>query len=85
MDKSIFTAEYAVLLELLRAARATAGLSQVELARRLGVSQSFVTKMESGDRRLDVIQLRTVCRVLGTDLISFLTRLEARLAGRAGS
>jgi transcriptional regulator with XRE-family HTH domain len=83
MDKSIFTQEYAVLLELLRQARAAAGLTQIQLAQRLGRSQSFVTKMESGDRRLDLIQLRTVCRALGTDVVAFVTRLEVRLAAHS--
>jgi transcriptional regulator with XRE-family HTH domain len=79
MDKSIYTAEYAELLMLLREARQTAHLSQVQLAERLGQSQSFVSKVEAGDRRLDLIQLRTICRVLGVSLSSFVARLEARL------
>jgi transcriptional regulator with XRE-family HTH domain len=79
MDKSIHTAEYAVLLELIREARASAGLTQTELAARLGQSQSFVSKMEVGERRLDVIQLRTVCLAVGTTLADMVTRLEGRL------
>ena len=54
MEKSIHTREYAVLLRLLKQAREAAGLTQVQVARRLKQSQSFVTKMERGgppDRR----------------------------------
>jgi transcriptional regulator with XRE-family HTH domain len=79
MEKSIFTDEYAVLLTLLREARQAAGLSQVQLAERLGQSQSFVSKMEQGDRRLDLIQLRTICRALGTTLPRFVEKFEERL------
>jgi DNA-binding XRE family transcriptional regulator len=76
MEKTIYTAEYAVLLRLLKEAREQAGLTQVDLAKKLRQSQSFVSKIECGDRRLDVIQLRTVCKILGLTLPSFIQRLE---------
>lgn len=82
MEKSIFTNEYGVLLALLRKTRSKAGLTQVQLAARLGQSQSFVSKVEIGERRLDVIQLRTICRALGTTLSELVARLEERLASR---
>ncbi len=83
MDKSIWTAEYAVLLEVLREARRAAGLTQVELAKKLGQSQSFVSKAEVGERRLDVIQLRTFCAALGTTLPVVVAQLEERLAAQS--
>lgn len=79
MEKTIYTTEYAQLLELLREIREKANVTQTGLAERLGRSQSFVTKYERGDRRLDAIQLRTICLALGTDLISFVAELERRL------
>jgi transcriptional regulator with XRE-family HTH domain len=79
MEKTIYTAEYAQLLRLLRETREKANVTQTELAERLGRSQSFVTKFERGDRRLDAIQLRTICLALGTDLVSFVGELERRL------
>ena len=82
MEKTIYTAEYAQLLRLLRVTREKANVTQTELAERLGRSQSFVTKFERGDRRLDAIQLRTICQVLGTDLVSFVAELERRLTNR---
>ena len=82
MEKTIYTAEYAQLLRLLRETREKANVTQTELAERLGRSQSFVTKFERGDRRLDAIQLRTICQVLGTDLVSFVAELERRLTNR---
>ena len=82
MDKSIYTREYELLLKLLREKRTAAGISQVELAEMLGTTQSFVSKCERGDRRLDVIQLRTLCRHLGTTLAGFVGELEDRLAAK---
>jgi transcriptional regulator with XRE-family HTH domain len=49
----------------LRLARERAGLSQVEVARRLGKPQSFVSKCESGERRVDVVELRDFARLYG--------------------
>lgn len=82
MEKSIYTREYAAVTRLLAQARETAGVTQVELAEKLGQSQSFVSKFERGDRRLDVVQLRTVCQVLGITLPEFVERLERELRPR---
>jgi transcriptional regulator with XRE-family HTH domain len=82
MEKSVFTDDYGVLLALLREAREAAGLTQVQLAERLGQSQSFVSKVERGETRLDVIQLRTLLAALGATLPEFVGRLEERLAAR---
>lgn len=64
-------------LHLLRQARLDAGLTQAELAIRLGQPQSFVSKYESGERRLDILELRHICKVTGTKLEKFARRLEA--------
>jgi transcriptional regulator with XRE-family HTH domain len=69
-------------VELLKEFRAAAGLTQVELAKRLKQSQSFVSKMEVGERRLDMVQLRTVCAALGTTLQEFVAQWEQRLRER---
>jgi len=82
MEKTIYTDEYAAVLALLRETRRAAGLTQIDLAERLGLSQSFVSKVERGDRRLDVIQLRTICRILDTTLVAFVQRLEGQLEKR---
>lgn len=82
MEKSIYTREYTALTRLLCEARETAGVTQVELADKLGQSQSFVSKYERGERRLDVIQLRTVCQALGLTLPDFAERLERSLRSR---
>ena len=58
MDKSIYSAHYTLFLELLRDARQRAGLTQEEVALHLGNTQSFVSKCERGERRLDIVEVR---------------------------
>ena len=84
MEKSVFTREYEVFCETLRKTRESAGVTQVELAKRLGQSQSFVTKIETGYSRVDIVQLRTICQVLDTTLPAFVRRLEKRLTRTEG-
>ena len=69
-------------MDLLKEARASAGLTQVQLAKKLKQSQSFVSKMEVGERRLDLVQLRTVCLALGTTLPELVAKWEERLAAK---
>ncbi len=68
-----------VLLALLRQVRFTAKLRQVDLAERLGQPQSFVSKYESGERRLDILELRSLCKAVGITLEQFVAKLEERL------
>ncbi len=79
MEKTIYTRDYAIMLRLLKEARQQAGITQVEFARRLKQSQSFVSKIERGDRRIDVVQLRTICQIYGSTLSEFVQRLEIEL------
>ena len=67
------------LIVLLRAIRVDAGLTQSELASRLSRDQTFVSKYESGERRLDVLELREVCQAVGTDFITFVRKLDKDL------
>jgi transcriptional regulator with XRE-family HTH domain len=80
MEKSVHTREYGVLLELLRDTRHAAGVTQVQLAERIGETQSHLSKMERGEVRLDLIQMWTICHALGTTLSKLVTELEKRLA-----
>ena len=63
--------EYTRFLSRLRAAREGAGLTQVEVARRLRVPQSFVSKCESGERRVDVVELAALARIYRRPLAYF--------------
>ncbi|MAT72892.1 MAG: transcriptional regulator [Planctomycetaceae bacterium] len=82
MEKSPFTREHRVLVGLLRTRREEAGLTQEELARRLKVSQSSLSKWERGDRRIDLVQLRSWCQATGCSLAEFINQFEKRLARR---
>ena len=64
MGKSIHSPEHQKLRELLIAARKKAGLTQAEVAERLGRPQSFVAKYEGGERRLDVVEFVHVAQAL---------------------
>jgi transcriptional regulator with XRE-family HTH domain len=75
VDKSIYTADYRRLCALLRELRDEADLTQVQVAERLDEPQSFVSKYEAGERRLDVVELHQIADVLGTDLVSIIQRL----------
>ncbi len=68
-----------LLQGLLRAMRMEAGLLQTDVAHKLKQHQSFVSKYESGERRLDILQLRSICDVLGVSLLDFVKRLERTL------
>jgi transcriptional regulator with XRE-family HTH domain len=48
------------------------------MAGRLGVPQSFVSKYETGERRLDLEEVQAICRVLGLSLVEFAVELEER-------
>lgn len=79
MRKSIYSRERERLQALLRQIRRDAGLRQVDLAARLGVPQAVVSNYERGERRLDILELREVCQVVGITLEEFSRRLEASL------
>lgn len=76
MEKSRLSDDYQHLCGVLRQLRDEAGLTQTEVASRLRVPQSFVSKYEAGVRRLDVIELRHVLDALGVKPVSFLERLD---------
>lgn len=67
MTKSLHTPEYEHFRLLMVAAREKSGLTQAEIAAKLGRPQSFVAKYEGGERRLDVVEFTQVCMALGID------------------
>ena len=74
--KTVFSARYSVVLQLLRQARLDAKLTQAQAAERLGRPQSFISKCESGERRIDVVELLDLCRVYKCDPRSMIERLD---------
>lgn len=67
MGRSVHTPAYRALLETLIAAREEAGLTQVELAARLGRTQSFISKCERGERRIDLVEFVEFVTAMGEE------------------
>ena len=76
MTKSVFTKMHDLLRQMLVQARSESGLTQVQLAERLSRPQSFVSKVERGERRLDVVEFFEVAEALGIDPFAFLRTLH---------
>lgn len=74
MPSSIFTQRHQELIGFIASTRRAAGVTQVELAERLVKPQSFVSKVERGERRLDVIEFCQVVEALGLDPANTLRR-----------
>lgn len=68
MDKSIHSHLYHQVIGRLRGKRERLGITQVQLAELLKVNQTFVSRIETCDRRLDIIELHHICQVLGIRL-----------------
>jgi transcriptional regulator with XRE-family HTH domain len=58
MSKSVYSKDYKDIIERLKKARIEAGLAQQEVADKLGKPQSYISKIESGERRLDVAEMK---------------------------
>ena len=71
---AIHTSDYQYLLRRLRQARLKAGLTQVQVAKALGRHQSYVTKCELGERRIDAIDLQRFARLYKRPFSYFLPR-----------
>lgn len=67
MPKSVFNDAYASVVEKLIALRKARGVSQVELAERLGKTQQFVSYLERAERRIDIIEFYLIAKALGAD------------------
>ncbi len=67
MPRSLFTDAYDAFRDILVAVRKDAGVTQVELAERIGKPQQFVSKYEKGDRRVDLVEFIAICRALRID------------------
>ncbi|HET7176833.1 MAG TPA: helix-turn-helix transcriptional regulator [Gammaproteobacteria bacterium] len=79
MAKFVPRVQQDAFLRMLKQVREDRGLTQSQLAAKIKRPQSFVSKVESGERRLDVLELRLVCKGIGITLSEFIERLERQL------
>ena len=71
LSKTLGTSRHRALIAFLTAKRHAAGMSQTDLAKALGEYQSFVARMESGQRRVDVIEYEKLAHILNFDVHEF--------------
>lgn len=76
MTKSIYSPAYLKMREMLKAEREKARLSQALVADKLGVNQTYVSKYEKGERRLDLIEFLEIAEAVGFDPLDFIKRLQ---------
>jgi transcriptional regulator with XRE-family HTH domain len=81
MTETVHARQYVEIVARLRAIRRGAGVSQSALARRLARPQSYVSKVETAERRLDVLELIDLCGALGVRLVDVLPPELQRKAG----
>lgn len=74
--------DYKIMIRHLHAARTEAGLTQKQLADKLGINQVLVSKIETCERRIDVIELRNFCNAIGVPFVDFITSLDEELVNR---
>jgi transcriptional regulator with XRE-family HTH domain len=79
MKNSPYDIAYLELRRSLKDLREAKHLTQAQLARKLSVPQSFVSKYETGERRIDVIETAQICRALETSMTQLLSKLSKRL------
>ncbi|MGM3162140.1 helix-turn-helix domain-containing protein [Dickeya undicola] len=76
---SIYSLEYQSVIKILREARIKQGITQENLANALGRPQSFVAKIESGERRLDVVEFAHIAHLLSVDASTVLEKIVHKI------
>lgn len=84
MDKSIHSHLYHQVIGRLRSKRERKGVAQSQLADLLDVNQAFVSKIETCDRRLDIIELHHICQVLGISFVDFIQEVDKDILRKNG-
>ena len=79
MEKSIHQKRYHAMIALLRGKREAIGMTQIQLAEKLNVSQTVVSKIETCERRLDVIELIDVCDAINVPFVDFFNELNSKI------
>lgn len=72
MSKMLHTKEHLALVEHLKKARRESNLTQTEVAEKLGYKQPYISKIESGEIRIDAVELQRFARLYGKNMTYFL-------------
>jgi len=72
MDKTIHHDEYKVFIKQLKKARKEAGLTQIQVAKKLGSTQAYISKVEKSQLRVDVLELKRLAKIYGKAIGYFL-------------
>ena len=78
MEKSIHQEKYHILITMLRQKRENLGITQLQLANMLNLSQAVIIKIETCERRLDVIELIDICEAIGVEFIDFISEFNVK-------
>ena len=82
MPKTIFTGENKVVVDAIKAARVRAGLTQAQLAERIGRDQSHISLIEGSQRRLDLVEFHKLAAAMDADPVELFAQIAAQLASR---
>ena len=74
MPKTIYSKDHKYTIERLKKARLDAGLGQIKTAKLLGKTQSYISKVESGQRRIDIVQLKEFARIYKKSVDHFIKK-----------
>ncbi len=82
--KSVHHPAYQVLIDCLKEVRVKSELTQAELGSRIGMDQTYISKYENKERRIDLIELQIICQALNISLVDFVHEFEKRLKEQGG-
>lgn len=82
MKKTIHAKEYHIVISLLRELREQKQLTQQGLADKIGSDQTFISKIEIGERRVDIIELKYICDALEIELVEFVNQVEIKIMNK---
>ena len=78
MPKSVRTSEYRKLLQELKKCQDEVALTQIDMANKLGKPQSYISKVLSGERRMDVLELMQICDILEVETAELLAKIKVK-------
>jgi transcriptional regulator with XRE-family HTH domain len=82
VSKSLYSDAHQAIVEVLRKTRLQSGLFQQDLAVKLGKSQAYISNIERGERRVDLVEFYEIATALGADPVELFAEIAAEIASR---